>query len=59
MIDTTELKQFCTEMSTTYPSLKEDINKLYYYCIDEILEGSSQKHEIMDCYNKVIELINN
>jgi hypothetical protein len=51
------LKVFIKEKKEKYPSLRSDINELYYLCLSEIDEGGSEGNEVDHCIAAIEELI--
>jgi hypothetical protein len=51
------LSKFIKEKKEKYPSLKNDINELYYLCLSEIEEGGSEQAEVDSCISDIEDLI--
>jgi len=51
------LSKFIKEKKEKYPSLKNDINELYYLCLSEIEEGGSEQSEVDSCISDIEDLI--
>jgi hypothetical protein len=51
------LNNFIKKKKEEYPSLRSDINELYYLCLSEIDEGGSESNEVDHCIASIEELI--
>jgi len=51
------LNNFIKRKKEEYPSLRSDINELYYLCLSEIDEGGSESNEVDHCIASIEELI--
>jgi hypothetical protein len=51
------LNNFIKRKKEEYPSLRSDINDLYYLCLSEIDEGGSESNEVDHCISAIEELI--
>ena len=48
----TNLIDYANQVMEKYPSLKSDVQGLIQLCIDEIEEGSPERHEIQLCWSE-------
>jgi hypothetical protein len=53
----TNLIDYANQVMEKYPSLKSDVQGLIQLCIDEIEEGSPERHEIQLCWSDIDALI--
>jgi hypothetical protein len=51
------LNSFVKKKKEEYPSLRNDINELYYLCLSEIDEGGSEQAEVDSCISDIEDLI--
>lgn len=51
------LKSFVRESIKSHPQHEEEIESLYYLCLNEIEEGGSVDNEIQHCIGDIEELI--
>jgi len=51
------LSKYVKEKKEKHPSLKNDIQELYYLCISEIEEGGSESNEVQTCISDIEDLI--
>lgn len=52
-----DLHNYCVEVSTEYPELKEKVEDLFQLAIDEIEAGESVLNEIAHCLCDIVDLI--
>lgn len=53
-----ELRNYCREVISKYPLIREEVEDLYTLCMTEIEDGGSTTHEIELCMSDIQELIN-